>query len=132
MQRLLDDYTLKQAQAVLKLSDAQVEQFQPRMRALQDTRRRNQMARMRALRALADAAGAGEDAAIRARLQALQEHDARAAIEVQEAYAAIDAVLNLPQQARFRVFEDTMERRKLELMMRARQGRAARTPRKPS
>ena len=33
----------------------------------------------------------------------------------------IDALLEPRQQARFRVFEDQIERRKLELMLRARQ-----------
>ena len=39
--------------------------------------------------------------------------------------AAIDQVLDLRQQARFRVFEEQMDRRKLELVMRARQANQA-------
>ena len=34
---------------------------------------------------------------------------------------AVDQVLDLRQQARFRVFEEQMERRKVELLLRARQ-----------
>jgi len=40
---------------------------------------------------------------------------------VKKAYEAIDQILNLRQQAKFRVFEELMERRKLELVTRARQ-----------
>ncbi len=35
--------------------------------------------------------------------------------------SAVDDVLTVRQQAQFRVFEEQMERRKLELLMRARQ-----------
>jgi len=34
---------------------------------------------------------------------------------------AIDQLLDIRQQAKFRIFEEQMERRKLELVMRARQ-----------
>jgi hypothetical protein len=40
---------------------------------------------------------------------------------MRKAYNGIDEVLDVRQQARFRVFEDQIERRKIELMMRARQ-----------
>jgi hypothetical protein len=40
---------------------------------------------------------------------------------MRKAYGAIDEVLNVAQQARFRVFEEQIERRKIELLMRARQ-----------
>ena len=44
-------------------------------------------------------------------------------MEIQQQRTAIDQVLNPYQQARFRIFEETMEQRKIELLMRARQGR---------
>jgi ketosteroid isomerase-like protein len=134
VQRLFDAYTLKHAQEALELSDAQYEAFQPRMRALQETRRRNQAERLRKLRALSSAVSGGREPAMREHLQALADHDLRAAAELQQAHAAIDAVLELSQQARFRLFEETMERRKFELLMRARQGRGATPPqrRRPS
>ena len=62
-----------------------------------------------------------DEAQIRERLKALQELDTRSAADVKKAYEAIDQVLDLRQQAQFRVFEELMERRKLELVMRARQ-----------
>ena len=58
---------------------------------------------------------------MRERLKALDELDARAATELAKAYEAINQVLDVRQQAKFRVFEENMENRKLELVMRARQ-----------
>jgi hypothetical protein len=94
------------------------------LKALQETRRRNQQARMRILQDLGRLAGdrvqrGGDDATIRERLKALADHEQRAAEDLRKAYAALDEVLDLRQQARFRVFEERMERRKFELLMRA-------------
>ena len=52
---------------------------------------------------------------------------------MRKAYDAIDEVLDVFQQARFRVFEEQIERRKLELIMRARQQNPNRplAPRRP-
>ena len=41
--------------------------------------------------------------------------------DVRQALEGVDQVLDLRQQARFRLFEEQMERRKVELLMRARQ-----------
>jgi hypothetical protein len=75
-----------------------------------------------------------EDSAIRERLAALQELDSRSAAENRKAQTELDALLDPRQQARFRVFEEQVERRKLELMLRARQnarqGSRARPPRR--
>ena len=51
--------------------------------------------------------------------------DARTAAEVKKSYEGIDQVLDLRQQVRFRVFEEQMERRKIELVTRARQNNRA-------
>ena len=40
---------------------------------------------------------------------------------MRKAYVALDEVLDVRQQARFRVLEEQIERRKIELLMRARQ-----------
>lgn len=133
VQRLFDAYTLMEAQDALKLTDAQYGPFVTRMKALQDVRRRNQQARMEILRDLRRAAvdnTSPDDALVRERLKALHEQDLRMAAELQKAYAAVDEVLDLTQQARFRVFEENMERKKFDLLMRARQRRGpATTPR---
>jgi hypothetical protein len=44
---------------------------------------------------------------------------------VRQAYDALDEMLNLHQRARLRVFEEQMERRKVELLTRARQAARA-------
>ncbi len=67
-------------------------------------------------------------ALIRERLAALQELESRNAAESRKAYSDLDALLDPRQQARFRVFEDQIERRKLELMLRARQNARQQRP----
>jgi methionine synthase II (cobalamin-independent) len=67
-----------------------------------------------------------DEPAIRDRLQALREHDRQSASELQKAYEALDEVLDLRQQARFRLFEELLERRKIDLLKRAQQGAARR------
>ena len=58
--------------------------------------------------------------------RAVVDLDARAVADVRKAHDALDQVLDVRQQARFRVFEENMERRKLELVARARQANRAR------
>ncbi len=65
--------------------------------------------------------GRGDEAQIKERLTALQELESRNAAEMRKAYNALDEVLEVRQQARFRVFEEQIERRKIELLTRARQ-----------
>ena len=126
IQKLFDAYLLMEAQQALDLSDQQYPQFLARLRTLQDTRRRNQQERnqlMAQLQRLTNprAAARGDEAEIKSRLTALQELEARTAAEMRRAYNALDEVLDVRQQARFRVFEEQIERRKIELLMRARQ-----------
>lgn len=135
LQRLFDALTLMQAQDALNLADDKYGQFATRLKALQETRRRNQQGRMRILQELGRLAGdreqrgGGDDAAIRERLKALADQEQRGGEELRHAYAALDEVLDLRQQARFRVFEERMERRKFELLMRAQQGNRRNPPR---
>jgi hypothetical protein len=128
--RLLDAYVIVQAQESLKLSDGQYGQFVTRMKTLQDVRRRNQQARQGILQDLGRLSGdpsqpAPDEGALRERLKALADHDERAAAELRQAYEAIDGVLDLRQRARFRIFEERMERQKFELLMKARQANRA-------
>jgi hypothetical protein len=115
-----------EAQQALALSDEQYPQFLTRLRALQDTRRRNQQDRIRLMGELQRLTNPrqparGDDAMIKERLTALQELESRTAAELRKSYTALDEVLEVRQQARFRVFEEQIERRKIELLMRARQ-----------
>lgn len=128
IQRLFDAYLVMEAQQALGLTDAQYAPFLTRLRALQETRRRYLASRALALAELArltaprnTALRAPDEALLKDRLAALQELDSRAAAETRKAYGEVDALLDPRQQARFRVFEDQIERRKLELMLRARQ-----------
>jgi chromosome segregation ATPase len=123
IQRMFDAYALMQAQEQLKITEDQFSQFLTRYKALQDVRRKSLQERTRLvneLRRLLNQ-GQGDESQLKDRLNALQEVEARLPAEVKKAYDAIDQVLNLQQQAKFRVFEENMERRKLELVTRARQ-----------
>lgn len=129
IQRLFDAYTIMQAQDSLELTDEQYSPFLTRMRTLQEVRRRHQQDRGRVLQDLRKLTqqSAGDDAQLNERLKALRDIDTRAEEEVRKAYDAIDAVLTPRQQARFRVFEEQMERRKIELLTRARASNRANT-----
>ena len=128
---MLDAYAVVQAQDALQLNDTQYGPFVGRLKKLQETRRRNQQARNQIIQELRRLAGPqatalSDEAAIRERLKALRELDDRSALEIRHTYDALDEVLDVRQQARFRIFEEQIERRKLDLLMRARQGAAGR------
>lgn len=128
IQRLFDAYALVQAQEELKLGDDQYPMFLARYKALQEARRRAQAERGRVIRDLFRLSAPDarvEEAPLRDGMKSLQDLDARIAVDIRKAYEAIDQVLDLRQQARFRVFEDQMERRKIELVTRARQNNRA-------
>ena len=129
IQRMFDAYALVQAQEQLKLRDDQYPQFLTKFKALQDIRRRNQQERGRVvqeLRRLTNDASSDEGA-IRDRLKALQDVDGRAEADIRKAVDAVDAVLDVRQQARFRLFEQQMEQQKINMLVRARlQNRPAR------
>jgi Spy/CpxP family protein refolding chaperone len=131
LQRMFDAYALLQAQEQLKISDEQYSQFLTRFKALQDTRRKTLVERTRIIqdlrRLLAEAQP--DEGQIKDRLKALQDVEARGEVDARKAYDAIDQVLDVQQQAKFRIFEEQMERRKLELVARARQANRARAGR---
>lgn len=129
LQRLFDAYLIMQAQDALQLDDAQFGQFMPKLKALQDTRRRNEQGRHQLVVELARmtaSAGGSDETLIKEKLRALQELEARAAAELRRAYDTLDQLLDVRRQARFRVFEQNMERRKFQLMLRARRSEAGR------
>jgi hypothetical protein len=130
LQRMFDAMVLMQAQDELQLTDEQYPPFLTRLRALQDVRRRHLVERQRALQQLrrmtAGGVDAGGEAAIQERLRELDEIDTRFAAEIRKAVANLDQVLNVRQQARFRLFEEQVERRKVDLLTRARQANRSR------
>ena len=121
--RLFDAYTVMQAQEKLGLSDEQFGPFVTRLKALQQTRRRHVRERFQAvqeLRRMLESAAVNETA-LRERLDALAKLDAAAQADTAKASAAVDEILDVRQRARFRVLEQQLELRKLELVGRARQ-----------
>lgn len=120
---MFDSYALMQAQDQLKISDEQFPQFLSRFKALQDVRRRALQERGRLIQELRQLVNSPQpdEAQMKERLKALADLEARTADDLKKAQDAIDQVLDVRQQAKFRVFEENMERRKLELVTRARQ-----------
>lgn len=125
VERLFDGYVAMQAQEALQLTDAQFPQFLARLKGLQQARRRNLMERRQVVAELNRAlkASPADEGALREGLRKLRDLQARNADEIRKAYDAIDEVLEVPQQARFRVFEESVERRKFDLVLRARRAR---------
>ncbi|MBM3806613.1 MAG: hypothetical protein FJW22_00290 [Acidimicrobiia bacterium] len=133
VQKLFDAYLVMEAQQAISLSDQQYPHFLARLRALQDTRRRNTQERIQLMGQLQRLSNPRQpkpvqESEIKERLVALQELESRNAAEMRKAYNALDEVLDVRQQARFRVFEEQIERRKVELLMRARRPNAANPP----
>lgn len=121
--QMFDAYALMRAQEEIGIRDDQYAPFVGRFKALQETRRRGQQDRARLLQELRRLAqtGLADEAHLKERLKALQDLDSRAVADVRQAVDAIDQMLDVRQQARFRLFEEQIERRKLELLMRVRQ-----------
>jgi hypothetical protein len=134
---MLDTYAIVQAQQQLSIPDDKYGAFAARLKRLQDTRRRNQRMRFRMVQELRRLAGPKavepvDENAIKTQLAALREHDQRAGTELLQAYAALDEVLDPRQQARFRIFEEMIEQRKLDLLVRARERARLNRPRDDS
>jgi hypothetical protein len=120
---MFDAYALLQAQEQLRLNDDVYARFLVRYKALQDVRRRTLVERVRRVMELQRLSRDpnSDEGEIRERLDALREFDQSSGDEVAKAYAGVDQVLDVRQQAQFRAFEEVMERRKLDLISRARQ-----------
>lgn len=130
---LFERYVRRQARAALQLTPAEMRVLEPRLQQLQVTRRRLQRERQRHLNqlALATRGSAPADAeTVRERLEAFESFRVRAEDELRMARDSVDEVLTVEQRARFHVFEQRMERQKLELMARAR--REAAVPAAPT
>lgn len=131
IQKLLDGYAIVQAQEYLGMTDAQFGSFLPKLTALQDMRRRNEQERMKLLqelRRLTNPRAQAQESDIRDRVRLLRELQSRSVSDVQRAYDSIDQSLDVRQQARFRLFEQEIEQRKLQLLMRTRQQNRANRP----
>ena len=131
IQRMFEAVALVRAQDALKLSDDRYLPFLAKFKALQDVRRRLQQEHVRLIRELSRLTNDAnsDEAHLKDRLKALHDLDARSESELHQAYDGIDQVLDVRQQAKFRVFEENMEARRIELVTKARQ--ANRQNRKP-
>jgi hypothetical protein len=121
---MLDTYSIVQVQHALSIDDEKYGLFAARLKKVQDIRRRTQRGRIQIIRELRRLAGPQatapfDEAAIKTQLKALRDLDERAAVDMRQAYDALDEVLDARQQARFRIFEEQIERRKLDLLVRA-------------
>ena len=117
---MLDAYTVMQAQTALQLTDAQFGPFVTRVKKLQENRRRNTVIRNRLLqelRTLTAPNAVADENALRDKLRALQEHNDQAAAALRRDSDAVDEVLDVRQQVRFRLLEERLERQKLDLLM---------------
>ena len=130
IQAQFDAYLVAQAESVLQVSEEQYPQFVRRVRALQQVRRQARIERTRlisrlnaALRAGGREAGRGnaDDTALATAIREIDDHEGATLAEVRRAYAALDEVLTPWQRARFRVLEDQLQQKQLDMMMRARQ-----------
>ena len=130
IQRLFDAYVVMQAQRELELTDEQYPPFLTRVRALQDTRRRADVERTRRIQVLRrltnDRAASDDD--IRGQLRELRGFNERVNSEIARAEEAVAQLLTVRQQARYHLFQEMMERRKIDLLTRARQANRARPP----
>jgi hypothetical protein len=122
IRRMFDSYALMQAQEQLNITDEQFPKFLSRFKALQDVRRRNLIERNRRLQELRRLTSNAQtdEATLSERVRALQELEDKSLADLRKAYEGVDQVLDVRQQARFRVFEEQMEQRMLQLITRAR------------
>lgn len=126
VEQMFDALTLMQAEQTLQLSETQFPNFISKLRALQQQRRRYQQERRQTIQQLVKLTGqpaaSSDDVQIKDRLKVLADLDQRACAELRTAYEAIDQILTVRQQARFRILEEQVERRKFDLLARARRG----------
>ena len=121
VQRLFDAFELVRAQEMLDLSNEQYPQFVVKLKALQDARRVNEQRRNRILRELRQLSNPRQsnnnDEELAQKFEELILFDQQATETLVSTYREIDEVLDLRQRVRFRLFERTMERRRLDLLM---------------
>ena len=119
VQRLLDAWALVQAREQLLLTDEQFPGFVARLTKLHNTRRRMAMERRQLLgelRMLLNQSPVAKDDVLTTKLHALDELTKRGADETRQATLEIDGVLTPWQRGRYRMFEELVERKKIEML----------------
>jgi hypothetical protein len=113
---------INQAERFLQLTDKQWAPFMNEFRQLQRVRDQHQMQRNRMLMAIRQAINGAnnqppaDDPALEGLLKKLDDLEQRTEQELKARHAAVDAVLSVRQRARFRLFQEQMERYKIELL----------------
>ena len=117
---LLEGMEISNAAKFLQVDNQHYGEFIQRLRNLQKMRRQHQNQRQRLvaeLRRMTNQPGV-EDALLEAPTKRLDDFDKQSFQDLQNAYAQIDEVLNVRQRARFRLFEEQLDQRKLEILTR--------------
>lgn len=120
-----DAYVIAQAEGALQISEDQYPQFVRRVRALQISRREARVRRTRLIAQLAQMARnrqTADERGLADAIRALDAHERTTLDDIAKAYASLDEVLTPWQRARFRVLEEQLEQKKLDMLLRARQG----------
>jgi hypothetical protein len=121
VQQIVDGWEIATAEKMLELSDQQYVPFLQQLRRLQSGRRQQFMQRQRMLQMLRQTINQTglEDAMVDSRVKQFDDLERKLQQDLQSMQAGIDAVLTPRQRARFRVLQEQMERRKLEVLARA-------------
>lgn len=119
LQAWLDAFALVQAEKELQLTGEQYANFVAKLTRLHNVRRRTVMERRRVLNELAgllQSSANARDEVIEEKLRTLEEVTRRGGEDLRRSYQEVDAVLTPWQRGRFRLFEETLERRKIDLL----------------
>ncbi len=133
---LLDAFVMARAQTALQLNDAQFSAFFQRMMRLQKLQAAHRRQRLRLLGELRQLVGpraseGTDETSVAAKTKELDDAEAQMALDERKALADIDQVLQVRQRAHLRIFLEMMERQKLELLIKARQGASPAPPAAP-
>jgi Spy/CpxP family protein refolding chaperone len=122
LQALFDAHVLVQAQRVLQLPDDQYQRFFVRMNRLQEVRRQHVRRRNQLINELRRKwSPEADEAELVTLTRQLEEVETTFESEQRTARRALDEVLTPRQLARFRFFEEDMERQKIEFITLSRQ-----------
>jgi hypothetical protein len=113
---------ISEVERFLQLTAEQWAPFMKEFRQYQQVRNRHQMQRNRLVMAIRQALNGfqnqppADDATVEGLVKKLADFEQQIGAELKARHAAIDAVLSIRQRARFIVFQENMERRKIELL----------------
>lgn len=125
VQAMLEAMTLFEAERFVMLTPEQYPNFVVRLKKLQEARgmlvRRHNRA-FNELRGMANPQnGKADEATIDAKLKELDQIEVECRAAIAKALEMLDQILTPKQRARFRMLEDNMEKKKLDLLMKVRQ-----------